>query len=132
MLRAPQTALVVVVDTLLYISRCIAGLSLLNLVEEPSEKSYTIAVCLSAIFGVVGIQHFYLGRYVEATIDFVLFFATIYFFFQGEIVIAVVVGAIDGLHTLIVTIMLLTGTFRDGSGRLVMYPGQKLKTGGSE
>ena len=107
------------------------GLSLLNLVEEPSEKSYTIAVCLSAIFGVVGIQHFYLGRYVEATIDIVLFFATIYFFLQGEIVTAIVVGAIDGLHTLIVTILLLTGTFRDGSGRLVMYPGQKLKTGGS-
>lgn len=107
------------------------GLSLLNLVEEPSEKSYTIAVCLSAIFGVVGIQHFYLGRFVEATIDFVLFFATIYFFLQGEIVIAIVVGAIDGLHTFIVTIMLLTGTFHDGNGRLVMYPGQKLKTGGS-
>lgn len=107
------------------------GVRLLNLIEEPSEKSYTIAVCLSAIFGVVGIQHFYLGRYVEATIDIVLFFATFYFFLQGEIVIAIVVGAIDGLHTLIVTIMLLTGTFRDGRGRLVMYPGQKLKTGGS-
>jgi TM2 domain-containing membrane protein YozV len=107
------------------------GVRLLNLIEEPSEKSYTIAVCLSAIFGVVGIQHFYLGRYVEATIDIALFFGTFYFFLQGEIVIAIVVGAIDGLHTLIVTIMLLTGTFRDGRGRLVMYPGQKLKTGGS-
>ena len=118
-------------SALLYILHRVTGVRLLNLIEEPSEKSYTIAVCLSAIFGVVGIQHFYLGRYVEATIDIVLFFATFYFFLQGEIVIAIVVGAIDGLHTLIVTIMLLTGTFRDGRGRLVMYPGQKLKTGGS-
>lgn len=98
--------------------------------EQPSEKSYTIAVCLSAIFGVVGIQHFYLGRYVEATIDFVLFVATIYLFVSGQIIWAIGVGAIDAIHTFIVTIMLLTGSFRDGSGRLVLYPGQKLNTGG--
>ena len=41
----------------------------MSLREQPSDKSYTIAVCLSAIFGVVGIQHFYLGRIVEALID---------------------------------------------------------------
>jgi TM2 domain-containing membrane protein YozV len=99
--------------------------------EQPSDKSYTIAVCLSAIFGVVGIQHFYLGRYVEATIDFVLFVATIYLFVRGQIIWAIGVGAIDAIHTFIVTIMLLTGSFRDGGGRLVLYPGQKLNTGGS-
>jgi len=103
---------------------------LLTTREQPSDKSYTIAVCLSAIFGVVGIQHFYLGRYVEATIDLVLFIATIYLFVTGQILFAVVVGAIDAIHTFIVTIMLLTGSFRDGGGRLVLYPGQKLKTGG--
>jgi len=99
--------------------------------EQVSDKSYTIAVCLSAIFGVVGIQHFYLGRYVEATIDFGLFVATVYLFITGQILYAVGVGAVDALHTFIVTIMLLTGTFRDGSGRLVPYPGQKLTTGDS-
>ena len=99
--------------------------------EVPSEKSYTIAVCLSAVFGVVGIQHFYLGRYIEATIDLALFIGTIYFFLTGQILLAFMVGAIDALHTFIVTIMLLTGTFRDGRGRLVLYPGQKLKTGDS-
>lgn len=101
----------------------------LNLREQPSDKSYTIAVCLSAIFGVVGIQHFYLGRLVEATIDLGLFVATVYFVITGQIPLAILVGAIDALHTFIVTIMLLTGTFRDGHGRLVLYPGQKLKTG---
>jgi hypothetical protein len=52
--------------------------------EQPSDKSYTIAVCLSAIFSVIGIQHFYLGRIVEATIDLTLFIATFYFFFSGQ------------------------------------------------
>lgn len=99
--------------------------------EKPSEKSYTIAVCLSAIFGVAGIQHFYLGRYIEATIDLALFVVTIYLFVTGQILFAFVVGAIDAIHTFIVTIMLLTGAFRDGSGNLVLYPGQKLKTGES-
>jgi TM2 domain-containing membrane protein YozV len=100
-----------------------------NLREQPSDKSYTIAVCLSAIFGVMGIQHFYLGRLIEATIDLGLFIATLYFFLTGQILLAVLVGAIDAIHTFIVTIMLLTGSFRDGRGRLVLYPGQKLKTG---
>lgn len=95
--------------------------------EIPSEKSYTIAVCLSAIFGVVGIQHFYLGRWVEAVIDLGLAIATVYLFLIGEPLWALAVGAIDLLHTFIVTIMLLTGSFRDGHGRLVCYPGQRLK-----
>ena len=112
-----------------YIARSNVGVPSVAGYEQPSDKSYTIAVCLSAIFGVIGIQHFYLGRLVEATIDLALFIATFYFFFSGQIMLAVLVGAVDMLHTFIVTIMLLTGTFRDGRGRLVLYPGQKLKTG---
>ena len=97
--------------------------------QQPSEKSYVIAVCLSAIFGVVGIQHFYMGRYVEASIDLGMFILTLYFFFSGQVGYALLVLVIDGLHTLVVTIMLLTGTFRDGYGNLICYPGQKLKQG---
>jgi TM2 domain-containing membrane protein YozV len=97
--------------------------------EIPSEKSYAIAVCLSGIFGVVGIQHFYLGRWLEGFIDLGLFTATIYLFVTGEPLWAILVGGIDALHTLVVTIMLLTGSFRDGDGKLVCYPGQKLKNG---
>ena len=92
-----------------------------------SEKSYTIAVCLSAVFGVAGIQHFYLGRWLEATIDLGLLVATFYFFASGEILSAVLVGALDAIHTLVVTIMLLAGSFRDGEGKIVCYPGQRLK-----
>jgi hypothetical protein len=30
------------------------------------------------------------------------------------------------IHALVVTIVLFTGNFRDGEGRIVCYPGQKL------
>ncbi len=100
-------------------------------VEVPSEKSYGIAVVLSAVFGVLGIQHFYLGRWIEATIDLGLAIATLVLFAVGEPLLAFATAAIDAIHTFIVTIMLLTGSFRDGKGRLVCYPGQKLNKGDS-
>ena len=96
-------------------------------IERPSEKSYVIAVCLSGIFGMVGIQHFYLGRYVEASLDLGMFILAVYFVLVGQNGLALLVFALDGLHTIVVTFMLLTGTFRDGDGRLVCYPGQRLK-----
>lgn len=95
----------------------------------PSDKSYVVAVCLSAIFGVVGIQHFYMGRYFEACIDLGMFLTAIYFFTQGELLYAGLMFAADSIHTFIVTIMLLTGSFRDGNGRLICYPGQRLTKG---
>jgi len=33
--------------------------------KKCSDKSYAYAVCLSSIFGFIGIQHFYMGRYLE-------------------------------------------------------------------
>jgi TM2 domain-containing membrane protein YozV len=95
--------------------------------QEPSEKSYIVAVSLSAIFGVMGVHHFYIGRYAEGIIDFGMFVATIYLYLAGHWGWAILVFAIDGLHTFIITIMLLTGSFRDGRGKLICYPGQKLK-----
>ncbi|MEO1203055.1 MAG: TM2 domain-containing protein [Pseudomonadota bacterium] len=103
----------------------------MNAVEIPSEKSYGIAVVLSAVFGVLGIQHFYLGRWIEATIDLGLAIATFALFLLGEPLLAFGAAAIDAIHTFIVTIMLLSGSFRDGKGRLVCYPGQKLNKGDS-
>lgn len=97
--------------------------------EQASDKSYVIAVCLSAIFGMAGIQHFYMERWIEAIIDLSMFVLAIYLFATGQLLFAFIVFAIDGIHTFIVTIMLLTGSFRDGSGNLICYPGQKLKRG---
>ncbi|MFK7888670.1 MAG: NINE protein [Gammaproteobacteria bacterium] len=95
-------------------------------VITPSPKSYVVAVCLSSIFGVMGIHHLYLGRWGEFLIDFALFVLTIYFYFSGELILAVIFGLIDMLHTFVITIMLLTGSFKDGDGKLVCYPGQRL------
>jgi TM2 domain-containing membrane protein YozV len=91
---------------------------------SPSPKSYTVAVALSAIFGVMGVHHIYLQRWAEFLIDFSLFCLTIYFYIQGEWVYAVLFGVADALHTFVITIMLLTGSFKDGNGHTVCYPGQ--------
>lgn len=99
----------------------------LILAIQPSEKSYAVAVSLSAIFGVMGIHHFYLGRYIEGIIDFSLMLATLYFYFTGQIGWAILFFVVDGLHTFVITIMLLTGSFKDGKGHTVCYPGQKIK-----
>lgn len=95
-------------------------------VKEPSEKSYVVAVCLSAIFGVMGIHHFYLGRYLEGTFDFGLMVATLYCWYNGQVGLAIVFFVVDSLHTFIITIMLLTGSFKDGEGKYICYPGQRL------
>ena len=95
--------------------------------ERRSEKSYTTAVCLSGIFGVVGIQHFYLGRWLEGTCDLCLSVFGFYWIVTGNYGLGYIALILDGIHTFIVTIMLLIGTFRDGQGYLVCYPGQKLK-----
>lgn len=93
---------------------------------EQSEKSYVAAVCMSAIFGTMGIHLFYLGRYIEGVVDLGLFIAAIFFLSQGQYVLAVFIFAIDLVHTFIITIMLLVGTFKDGEGKIIPYPGQKL------
>ncbi|MHC4512701.1 MAG: NINE protein [Planctomycetota bacterium] len=93
---------------------------------ERSEKSYVVAVCLSAVFGVVGVQHFYLERYVQGFADLGMTLGAVTFFLRGQWLEAGLLFAVDCLHTLVVSIMLFTGSFRDGSGKLVCYPGQKL------
>jgi TM2 domain-containing membrane protein YozV len=93
---------------------------------QPSSKSYAVAVSISAIFGVAGIHHFYLGRYLEGIVDLGMFIASIYCYLTGHISWAIGLFIIDALHTFIVTIMLLTGSVKDGKGYLVCYPGQKL------
>jgi len=91
-----------------------------------SKKNYVVAVCLSGVFGVLGIHHFYLGRYLEGLLDLGLAIAAFVLYINGNIGWALLIFAIDSLHTFIVTIMLLTGSVKDGEGHLVCYPGQRL------
>ncbi len=94
--------------------------------KTPSEKNYVVAVCLSAIFGILGIHHFYLGRYIEGVFDLSLVIISFYLYINGMLGWAVLVFIIDTLHTFIITILLLTGSFKDGKGHYICYPGQKL------
>ena len=96
---------------------------------ETSQKSYTVAVCLAAVFGILGIHHFYLGRLLHGLFDLGLSIAGFTFIFMGEpkslVMTGVILLGIDALHTLYVTFKLLVGEYRDGRGNLVTYPGQK-------
>ncbi len=92
-----------------------------------SSKSYAVAVCLSGVFGLLGIQHFYLGRWFEGFADVCLTFGWLYCFAMDIPVFGLIFLAMDFVHTLVTTILLLTGSFRDGSGAIVCYPGQVLK-----
>ena len=98
--------------------------------EQVSPKSYAVAVCLSGIFGIVGIQHFYLGRVLLGATDVGLTIGFVYCLSSDDpelFLVGMVLLILDVAHTLVTTIMLLIGSFRDGEGRLVCYPGQRLK-----
>lgn len=97
---------------------------------QTSPKSYAIAVCLSGIFGVLGIQHFYLGRYLLGLTDVGLTIAFVICLASEEValqVLGLVFLVADIVHTLVSTIMILTGNFRDGEGRLLCFPGQQVQ-----
>ena len=94
--------------------------------KTKSKKSYTIAVCLSAVFGIIGVQHFYLGRYFLGLTDLSLSILAVYCFISGQFLYALLFLGLDFFHSLIITIRLLTGSFEDGEGFIVCYPGQEL------
>ncbi|TPV94074.1 MAG: TM2 domain-containing protein [Myxococcales bacterium FL481] len=94
---------------------------------QASDRSYVVAVCLSAIFGVLGVQHFYLRRWGEGLLDVGLTASAAYSFLVAEAPLTgLAFMGLDLLHTIVVTSLLFIGRFKDGSGRVVAYPGQKL------
>ena len=94
--------------------------------EIKSPKKYTTAVILSAIFGIMGIHHFYVGRWEMGVLDFGLFIGTILCYATEHFYAASGLLLIDILHTIIVTYLLLVGQYRDGQGKLITYPGQNI------
>jgi TM2 domain-containing membrane protein YozV len=91
-----------------------------------SDKKYVVAVSLSAIFGIFGIQHFYLERWGLGALDLGMSIAGITLISMG-IWWGGLILLVDFIHTIIVTYKLLVGEFRDGDDKIVPYPGQKEK-----
>ncbi|WP_194944980.1 NINE protein [Shewanella sp. TC10] len=94
-----------------------------------SEKNYATAVILSGIFGILGIHHFYCGRVLHGFFDLSLAIVGLTLIqFDDTTLTMLGVGLIliDVIHTVVVTFMLLVGSYRDGQGKLITYPGQKI------
>ena len=90
-----------------------------------SDKSYGTAVILAGIFGILGIHHFYLGRFLMGIFDLSLsitFFVLLYI--AHKPLLGFLFLGIDVIHTVIVTFQLLVGTYKDGEGKIIAYPGQ--------
>jgi TM2 domain-containing membrane protein YozV len=94
--------------------------------EEASSRSYGRAVVLSAVFGFAGVHLFYLRRPLEGMVDLGLTLGWLYAFAVDRPLLGVLLLVLDLGHAFAVTILLLTGNFRDGSGRRVAYPGQRI------
>lgn len=95
--------------------------------KRPSKKSYAVAVCLAGVFGVIGVEYFYIGRWAEGLLNVALFGATLYFFFSGNLLAAALLFAVDFFYSLGTTIILMTGSMKDSEGAIICYPGQQLK-----
>ncbi len=93
---------------------------------EFSDKNYGVAVALSGVFGLLGIHHFYLGRFFHGLVDLSLTLTGVYFLMGEQEVLGWSILAVDYIHTIVVMIMLLIGAYKDSQGKFVAYPGQKI------
>ena len=93
---------------------------------QVSPKKYSVAVCLSAIFGILGINHFYLGRWLHGLFDVCLTVTGFYLVITKYSIVGWIVLGLDWIHSIIITILLLIGAYKDGTGRIVCYPGQEI------
>ena len=91
--------------------------------SDSSQKPYVTAVCLAAIFGTVGIHHFYVGRWLHGLFDLSLLIAAGIFFFSSAWILAGLFFFVDVVHTTYFVYKLIIGEYRDGSGKLIKVPG---------
>lgn len=97
-----------------------------NKQDVASNKKYTTAVILSGVFGIIGIHHFYVERWGMGFFDFGLFLGASILYFNDYMLAASSLFIIDIIHTVIVTYLLLIGQYKDGQGKLITFPGQKI------
>jgi TM2 domain-containing membrane protein YozV len=86
--------------------------------EMYSPKSYAVAVCLVAVFGTVGVHHFYLGRWLHGALDLSLVIVTIGFLFIFW-PLSVLTLILDVIHTVYFMYKLVVGEYKDGAGRFL-------------
>lgn len=96
-------------------------------INKVSDKKYVTAVCISGVFGILGIHHFYLERWAMGFFDLGLSVLSFLYIVIYNNPLGFLFLAIDFIHTLFVTYKLLVGEYKDGKGNIVAYPGQKLK-----
>tara|TARA_A100001037_G_scaffold50596_1_gene42606 strand:- start:1819 stop:2118 length:300 start_codon:yes stop_codon:yes gene_type:complete len=94
--------------------------------KEHSDKNYAVAVFLAAVFSLLGVHHFYVGRIGHGLIDIGITIVAVYLIISGSMSgIAIRVGlgalliALDYVHTVYFTYRLITGTYRDGNGKII-------------
>jgi TM2 domain-containing membrane protein YozV len=87
--------------------------------SDSSRKSYVAAVCLAAIFGTLGIHHFYVGRWFHGLFDLSLLIAAGIFFFSSAWMLAGMFFFVDVVHNTYFVYKLIIGEYRDGSGKLI-------------
>ena len=94
--------------------------------RDSSEKNYAAAVVLAAVFSLLGIHHFYVGRVGHGLIDIGITIAAVYLIISGStsenamrVGLGVLLIALDYVHTVYFTYRLITGTYRDGKGRII-------------
>ncbi len=94
-----------------------------------SDKSYVTAAVLTGIFGVLGIHHFYVGRWGHGLFDLLMTIVGVSMIVTADSFSVLMASGIlllllDGIHTVYFMYKLIVGEYRDGNGRLIPYPGQ--------
>jgi hypothetical protein len=91
-----------------------------------SSKSFSTAVSLAGIFGIIGIHHFYIGNILHGLFDLSLLIFGVYFLSQDNFIGAILLLA-DVIHTIIVFYNLVTEQQKDAHGKLIVMEDTKKK-----
>ena len=95
--------------------------------REYSDKSYVTAAVLAGIFGVIGIHHFYVGRWGHGLFDLSMTVLGVIAItsangFSALMASGILLLLLDLIHTVYFMYKLIVGEYRDGSGLLIPYP----------
>ena len=95
--------------------------------REYSDKSYVTAAVLAGIFGVIGIHHFYVGRWGHGLFDLSMMVLGIITItsangFSALMASGILLLLLDLIHTVYFMYKLIVGEYKDGTGSFVGIP----------